>query len=111
MIRCGDSGCGRGSPARLVLQLEPKEYRSDRQLVARLEAGFLDHLPVDADLIAASKVAHKDAVVGHRQTAMAPRNLGKVESDVALEVTANQKDRPEETDDRGRPFDQWDESE
>jgi len=57
------------------------------------------------------EVTHDDAIVGHCQTAMSLRDLGLVDPDVALEVTADQEDRPLESNDRGRPLDQWDESE
>jgi hypothetical protein len=100
-----------GSLPVLLEEFEAIEDRADRHLIAILQVGFLNHLAIHANLVVATEVTHDDAIIGHCQTAMSPRDLGLVDPDVALEVTADQEDRPLESNDRGRPLDQWDESE
>ena len=95
----------------LLEQFESIQERPDGQFVAGLQAGFIDHLTIDPNLVPATQVAHEDPVVGHRQAAMAPRDLGLVDANVALEVTADHEDGPVQRDDRRRSFDQGGESE
>jgi hypothetical protein len=94
-----------------VEQFESIQERPDGQFVAGLQAGFIDHSAIDPDPVLAPQVAHQDAVVGHRQAAMTPGDLGLVDANVALEVTTHHEDGSVERDDRRRSFDQGGESE
>jgi hypothetical protein len=95
----------------LVDLFQAIDERSDGQLVAGLQAGFIHHRAIDPDLVSTPQVADQDPVVGHRDAAMATRDLGLLNANIAFDVAANQEDGSLNRDDRCRPFDQGDESE
>ncbi len=91
--------------------LEAIQQWSDGQFVTGLQAGLIDHLSIDPDLIPTSQVPDQDAVIRHRQATMTPGDLGLVDTNVALEVSTDHQNGAVNRDDRGGSLDQGGESE
>ena len=103
--RPGGQPAGRGPCLRARLAFEPIQDRPDGDLVADLQADFVDLATVDADPVATAQVAEDDPIVGDGDAAMPPGDLGVLDPSVAIEVAADQDDGPLERDDRRRPVD------
>jgi hypothetical protein len=94
-----------------TLALEPIDDRPDRDLIARLEANFLDDSPIDANPVPTPEIPEDNPIVGDRQAAMTAGDLGILDPGVAFEVAADEHDGPLERDDGGRPWVHGDELE
>src|SRR5262245_15949930 len=66
---------------------------SDHQFVVLVQTTLEDADAIDADAVGAAQVAHHQIVCNLRDTAVAPRNLARVNLNVALRMSADQDDR------------------
>ena len=105
--RLSPRGTGRWSP----LAFEPIDERTDRDLIARLEANFLDNPPINANPVPTPEIPQDDPIVGDRQAAMATGDLRILDPGIAVDVPADEDDGPLKRDEGGRPWDHGDELE
>jgi len=94
-----------GGILRVGFLLEPEQDRADRQLIARLESGFLQQSPIDSHTVATAQVTNQHTVVGDGDATMPSRDLRRVDANVALEMPPDEQDGPIESDQGGRSLD------
>jgi hypothetical protein len=95
----------------LAFRVETVEDGPDRELIAGMEPYLFDQSAIDTNTIPAAQVADQDAIVSHGQTTMPSRDFWRIDSDVTIEMSADQEDRSMQGDLRCGSRAQGDESE
>ena len=95
----------------LLLFLQAEHDRPDRELVSRMKLRFFQQSPVDPHTVSAAEITNQHTIIRRRHTAVATRNLGRIDANIAFRVPADQKDRPKERDRGGSSLYEWDDAE